>query len=90
MFPNPLNLILRRPSADYERGFVREVNIRQHRTRNRRVERLLIWGWVIIAVKCVVVTWLVSHYAIPFNPLWVIAPTVIFAALCTGVYYWRD
>ena len=90
MLPNPLNLIWRRPPPDYDRAFVQEVNIRRHPVRNPRVERLLIWCWVIIAIKCVVVTWAVRHYAIPFNPLWVVGPTVFFAALCTAVYYWRD
>jgi len=90
MFPNPLNLILRRPPADYERGFVQEVNIRHHPVRNRRIERQLVWSWVIIAIKSVLVTWAIRHYAIPFSPLWVIVPTVLFAALYTGVYYWRD
>jgi hypothetical protein len=81
----------RRPSPDYERGFVQEVRIAPAvRPRNRRIERLFILCWILIAIKSVVVIWAVHRYRIPFNPLWVIAPTVAFAALATFVYWKRD
>ncbi len=48
--------------------------------------RLIVGGWILIAIKSVVVWWACAHYALPFHPLWIIAPTVAFAALCTGVY----
>jgi len=41
---------------------------------------------VLIVVKSIFVWWACAHYALPFHPLWVIAPTVAFAALCNGVY----
>ena len=46
--------------------------------------------WGVIAVKCVVVVWLFSRYHVPVSALWVIAPTVVFAALCTLVYMLRE
>ena len=46
--------------------------------------------WVLILLKSFAVVWLFDRYHVPVNPLWVIAPTVIFAALCTVVYLLRD
>jgi hypothetical protein len=90
MFANLFHFPRRSP-PDYERGFIRDVRIEPAaRPRNRRIERLLILCWVLIAIKSVVVIWAVRHYRIPFNPLWVIAPTVVFAALVTFVYWKRD
>jgi len=61
---------------------------RQHR---RRVETLIFLCWALIAAKCFVVVWLVNHYNMPFNPMWVVAPTVSFAFVATAAYYWlRD
>lgn len=48
--------------------------------------RLLIGGWLLIAIKSVVIWWACAHYTLPFHPLWVIGPTVAFGSLCTGVY----
>jgi hypothetical protein len=91
MFADLIRLINRRPPADYERGFVREVHVQARKApRNRRVERLFAICWILILVKSVAVVWLFDRYHVPINPLWVIAPTVIFAALCTVVYLLRD
>jgi hypothetical protein len=90
MFPEFVRLINRRPPADYNRDFVRAVRVREKAPRNRRVERLILICWGIIVLKCVAVVWLFDRYHVPVNPLWVIAPTVIFAALCTLVYLFRD
>jgi hypothetical protein len=90
MFADLIRLINRRPPGDYERGFVREVRVRHRTPRNRRVERLIALCWVLILMKSVAVVWLFDRYRVPVNPLWVIAPTVVFAALCTAVYMLRD
>jgi uncharacterized membrane protein YgcG len=90
MFADLIRLINRRPPADYERGFVREVKVHQKAPRNRRVERLIAICWVLILLKSFAVVWLFDRYHVPVNPLWVIAPTVVFAALCTVVYMLRD
>jgi uncharacterized membrane protein YgcG len=90
MFADLIRLINRRPPADYERGFVREVSVHQKVPRNRRVERLIAICWVVILLKSFAVVWLFNRYHVPINPLWVIAPTVIFAALCTAIYMLRD
>ncbi|HZZ20117.1 MAG TPA: hypothetical protein VFE25_12140 [Opitutaceae bacterium] len=90
MFADLIRLISRRPPDDYERGFVREVSVSDRPARSRRTERVLAICWVLIVAKSFAVVWLFNHYHIPVNPLWVIAPTFVFAALCTAVYLLRD
>jgi hypothetical protein len=90
MFADLIRLINRRPPVDYERGFVRGVSVSDRPPRNRRVERLIAICWAIIVVKSFAVVWLFNRYHVPVNALWVIAPTVVFAALCTLVYVLRD
>jgi hypothetical protein len=90
MFANLLQLISRKPPQTYEGAFVEEVTVTRKTPRSRRVEQLLIIGWVLIAMKSVLVVWAIHRWHVPFNPLWVIAPTVMFAALCTAVYLWRE
>ena len=43
-------------------------------------------AWLLIALKCVLVTWAIDRWAVPIDPLWVVAPTVLFAALATFVW----
>jgi len=69
-----------------ETNFVQEIRPAHASQRNPRVTTLIVIGWILIAVKSVVVWWACQRYALPFHPMWVIAPTVAFAALCTGVY----
>jgi hypothetical protein len=90
MFADLIRLINRRPPIDYEKGFVREVSVSDRQPRNRKVERVLAICWLVIIAKSFAVLWLFNRYHVPVNPLWVIAPTVVFAALCTAVYLLRD
>ncbi|MGH7995299.1 MAG: hypothetical protein ACREFX_03000 [Opitutaceae bacterium] len=85
-----LQRVSRREADDYGQGFVKEVNVRDLPVRNRRMERLLGIFWVVIIVKCVFIWWVIRHFRIPFHPLWVVGPTLIFAVVCTAVYHWRD
>lgn len=66
--------------------FVEEVRPLNIQKTSPTMSRLLVVGWGLIAIKSGVVWWACDHYALPFHPLWVIGPTVTFAALCTGVY----
>jgi hypothetical protein len=90
MFADLTRLISRRPPADYEGRFVRRVSVRGRSPRNTRVERFIVAGWIVIAAKSAAVLWIFDRYRVPVNPLWVIAPTVVFAGLCTLVYLLRD
>jgi|GEM_PF-2176974 len=57
----------------------------------RRVETLIYFCWGLIVLKTFLVIWAVHHYAMPFNPMWVVGPTVTFAFVATATYYWlRD
>jgi hypothetical protein len=90
MFADLVRLINRRPPTDYEKGFVRSVKVSPTTPRNRRLERLIGVCWIVIVLKSLAVVWLFDRYHVPVNPLWVIAPTVVFAGLCTAVYLLRD
>jgi len=89
MFTNLLQLISRRRGTGYDRQFVQEVRVARARARNRKIDRLFVLGWILIFLKSAFVMWAVPHYHIPFNAMWVVIPTLIFAALCTVVYYGR-
>jgi hypothetical protein len=59
--------------------------------RRRHVRNVILLCWAVILVKSVAVVWAVGHYNLPFNPLWVIGPTVTFAALATTIFtVWKD
>jgi hypothetical protein len=90
MFSDLVRLVSRRPARDYERGFARSILVRRKSPRNPRVERVIKAGWIVILMKSVAVVWAFDRYHIQVNPLWVIAPTIVFAALCTLVYLIRD
>jgi len=66
--------------------FIKDVRTSNAPETSPWATRLIIGGWALIGIKSIVVWWACAHYALPFHPLWVIAPTVAFAALCTGVY----
>lgn len=40
-------------------------------------------AWVVVVIKCLVVSWAVSHWRMPFHAAWVVGPTLVFAALAT-------
>ena len=77
--------------AEADRAFVAEVHVRRTREpRSRRSEAVLAIGWVLILLKCVAVYWACSAYAVPVDPWWVIAPSLLFAAVCTWLYWRRE
>ncbi len=88
MFANFLELFTRKPDDRYEHAFVKDVVVRPPPARSRSVERILLFGWILIAFKCAVVWWACRSYSVPVDPWWIIAPTLFMAALCTLIY-WR-
>lgn len=92
MFANLLQLITRRaPVEDYDHAFVKDVRVAPpSEGRNRSVERWIAVGWVLIAVKCTAIWWLINAYQVPIHPMWLVGPTVLFGLLATAVYIWRD
>lgn len=89
MISNFVDLVSRRGRRDYPRGFIRSVQTRRS-ARDRKLERQLRIFWAIIVAKCALIWWLMRHYHVPIHPLWVVVPTLMFAALITAVYVWRD
>lgn len=92
MFANLLQLITRRqPTEDYDLAFVKDVRVNPPReVRNRRSERWLIVGWVLILLKCAAMWWAIVTYHVPIHPLWLVGPTLLFGLLATALYIWRD
>jgi len=43
-------------------------------------------AWVLIVIKSFFVYWAVPHYHIPFSPLWIVGPTIVFAAVATTIW----
>lgn len=91
MFANLLQRASARPDQAhaYEAIFVHEVTVQERLPRSRRVELTLITGWGLIGLKWWLICWLIAHYQVPFDPIWINGPTGIFAALCTWVYLRR-
>ena len=53
---------------------------------SRRARWIMGGAWILIAVKCVLVWWAIAHWNVPIHPMWIIAPTLIFAALATALW----
>lgn len=90
MFANFLPF-LRKPSpVSPEVAFVREVKIHRPVRRSRRSEFWIVVGWGLIALKTWGTFWLVERYEMPFNPWWIVLPTIFAAAVCTWIYWRRN
>jgi len=83
-------LHVHRPPALYERAFVRAVTTKEPIARNAWAEKLIVAGWLVIAAKCLLVIWVIDHWAVPFHPYWINVPTILMAALVTGLYLGRN
>jgi hypothetical protein len=90
MFPNLTQLLGGNPTPERERqAFVEQVQVRHPERRNPKVERLILWCWILIAAKHVLVIVAVNRYHMPFHQLSVNFPTWLIGALATGIYLWR-
>ena len=90
MLTNLLQIFGRNPDNEYEQAFVKEITVREAKpARNPRVERIIVIGWALIVLKSIFVWWACLHYPVPFHPLWIVGPTVLFGLLCTFVYLGR-
>jgi len=87
MFADLFQLKTRRAPDGIDRAFVREVHVSHRPPPNPRVEKFILICWLLIAVKHVAVIWAVHRYHVPFNQLWVNAPTFLLGLLATVVYY---
>ena len=54
---------------------------RSHATRT-----VMVIAWFLIAIKSVVVWQAIEHWHMPFHPMWIIGPTLAFAALATRLW----
>ncbi|MBL9215958.1 MAG: hypothetical protein JNG83_10825 [Opitutaceae bacterium] len=90
MLADFIQLITRRTPDTYERAFVTEVHATRPVPPDPRVEKFILACWGLIAVKHVVVIWVVHRYAVPFHQLWVNAPTFLLGLIATLAYYRRE
>ena len=90
MFANLLSAFKRPSPSESDGAFVQQVRVSRVVARSRRSEWLLVAGWILIALKCWATFWAVDHWAMPFNPWWIVAPTVLAAAACTWIYWRRN
>lgn len=51
-----------------------------------RVRWIMALAWLLIAAKCVLISWAVQAYHMPFRAAWIIVPTLVFAALATVLW----
>jgi hypothetical protein len=58
--------------------------------RSPLAEKWILAGWVLILLKCTGVWWAINTYNVPLHPMWLVGPTIGFAALATALYIWRD
>jgi hypothetical protein len=90
MFANLLQFLSPRDPADFDRAFIRSVEVKRPVPRDPRAEKIILLCWALIAVKHVLVIWAVHRYAMPFHQLWVNFPTFLLGAVATWAYYARD
>ncbi len=51
-----------------------------------RVRWFVAIGWSLIGVKCTLVWWAMVRWNVPFHPLWIVGPTLLFALLATALW----
>jgi hypothetical protein len=73
------------PSAAYAAGmtFPFHIDVAQY---SKKARWFMAVAWIVIAAKCVVVAWAMEHWRVPFNSAWIIAPTLVFAALASVLW----
>ncbi len=59
------------------------INIAQYSSRVRWFMGL---AWIVIVAKCVLVWWAMAHWRVPFHPMWIVGPTLVFAALASVLW----
>ena len=86
MLTNFLQLFGRNPDNEYEQAFVKEIVVREKPARDPRVERIIFIGWLLIAFKSAFIWWACVRYQVPIHPLWIVGPTLVFAALASALW----
>jgi hypothetical protein len=51
-----------------------------------RMHRFMAVAWLLVLAKCALIWWAIGHWHVPFHPLWVVGPTLLFAVLATGAW----
>lgn len=73
----------RAPAYHARMNFPVHIDIAQYPVRGRWFVAI---AWSLIALKCTLIWWAMIHWNVPFHPLWIVAPTLMFALLATGLW----
>ncbi len=70
----------------FERLFVSRVTVRRPR-RFHGIDGFVLVGWVLILAKCALASVAIRRWDIPIDDFYVWGPSIMFGALCTGLYW---
>ncbi len=59
------------------------IDVRQY---SPRVRWFVAIAWALIVAKCTLLWWAMLHWSVPFHPLWIVGPTLLFALLATTLW----
>jgi hypothetical protein len=76
-----------RPQGYYD--FVRRVRVRTGQGRPR-IDWLIVGGWSLILIKCILASIAIRHWNIPIGDFYVWGPSFIFGGVCTFLYVSRS
>jgi len=63
--------------------FVEAIHVRKVRKPLSRGQRLLLWFWALMTVKCVLAHWAIIAWDMPVGPFWVWMPSIFAGLTCT-------
>lgn len=46
--------------------------------------------WMVVLAKCALIWWAMVRWQVPFHPVWIVLPTLLFALLATGLWLSAD
>ncbi|HVS53535.1 MAG TPA: hypothetical protein VHD62_14365 [Opitutaceae bacterium] len=64
-------------------SFPVHIDLAQYSSRTRW---FMAAAWLLIAAKCVAVSWAIDRWHVPLHPAWIVAPTLVFAAVATAIW----
>ncbi len=71
--------------------FVRSVEVKEGQQKPVIVfDGLLAVFWGLMLAKCILCTWAVGYWDMPISSFWVWLPSMIFGAVCTFLYVYRE
>lgn len=76
----------KRAETPPELQFVKSVRVRRTRKQLSRRQRLLVWFWALMTVKCALAHWAIIAWNMPVGPFWVWMPSIFAGITCTVAF----